>query len=143
MCVDQVMRAGGDCCGSKAQDASLVDDEDIFVASAESSGDARGICEQGRCYSGLCQIGCCLCAVAVISVECEDLYAGFVFVALVDILFKGGTRPYASSSVVANKKEDRDGISRMADAVKPSIGGLELKFAYFFPKIGLGKSRCA
>ncbi len=137
------MRAGGDCCGSKAQDASLVNDEDIFVASAESSGDARSIGEQGRRYSGLCQIGCCLCAVAIVSVECEDLYAGFVFVALVDILFKGGTRPYASPSVVADKKEDGDRVIRMIDAVKPSIGGLELKFVYFFPKVGLSKSRCA
>ena len=104
MRVDQAMRAAGDCCGSEAQDALLVNDENIFVTGAEALGDARGIEEQGRRYSGLCQIGCCLCAVAVISVECEDLYAGFVFVALVDILFKGGTRPYASPSVVADKK---------------------------------------
>ena len=143
MRVDQSSRASGDCCGSKAQDASLVDDEDVFVAGAESAGDARGIGEQGRRYSGLCQIGCCLCAVAVISVECEDLYAGFVFVPLVNISFKGGTRPYASPSVVAYKEEDGDGISRMADAVRPAIGGLKLKFAYLFAYSGLGKSCCA
>ena len=121
----------------------MVNDQDIFVASAESCGDARGTCEQRCRDTGLCQIGCCLCAVAVVSVECEDLYAGFVFVALVDILFKGGTRPYASSSVVADKKEDGDGIGRMADAIKPAIGGLESKFAYLFAYSGLGKSRCA
>ena len=143
MRVDQVMRASGDCCGPEAQDASLVDDEDVFVAGAEGSGDARGISEQRCRDTGSRQIGLRLCAVAVISVEREDLYAGFVFVALVDILFKGGTRPYASSSVVADKKEDGDGISRMADAVRPAIGGLKLKFAYFFPNVGLGKSCCA
>ena len=143
MRVDQIKRASGDCCGSKAQYTSLVNDEDVFVAGAESAGDARGIGEQGRRYSGLCQIGLRLCAVAVISVECEDLYAGFVFVPLVNISFKGGTRPYASPSVVAYKEEDGDSISRMADAVKPAIGGLESKFTYFFPNVGLGKSRCA
>jgi hypothetical protein len=84
-----------------------------------------------------------LCAVAVVSVECEDLYAGFVFVALVNISFKGGTRPYASPSVVAYKKEDGDRVGRMADAVRPAIGGLKLKFIYFFSNVGLGKSGCA
>lgn len=137
------MRASGNCRGSEAQDASLVDDEDVFVTGAEISGDARGTCEQGRRDTGSRQIGCCLCAVAVISVKREDLYAGFVFVALVDILFKGGTRPYASPSVVAYKKEDGDGIGRMADAIRPAIGGLKLKFTYFFTYSGLGKSRCA
>ena len=82
----------------------MVNDEDIFVAGAESTGDAGGIEEQGRRYRGSRQIGLSRCGVAVVSVECEDLYVGFVFVALVDILFKGGTRPYASPSVVANKK---------------------------------------
>jgi hypothetical protein len=84
-----------------------------------------------------------LCAVAIVSVECEDLYAGFVFVGLVNIFFEVGPCPYASSSVVADKKEDGDRVVRMADAVKPAIGGLELKFVYFFPKVGLGKSGCA
>ena len=50
--VDLVMRAGGDCSGFKANDASLVNDEDIFVTSAEVSGDARGIFEQGCRYPG-------------------------------------------------------------------------------------------
>ena len=67
------MRAGGDCCGSKAQDAALVNDEDIFIAGAESSGDARGTCEHGRRDTGSRQIGLRLCAAAVVSVECEDL----------------------------------------------------------------------
>ena len=143
MRVDQVMRASGDCSGPEAQNALLINDEDVFIAGAEGCGDARGICEQRRRYRGSCCIGCCLCAVAVISVECEDLYVGFVFVALMNIAFKGGTRPYASSSVVADKKEDGDGISRMTDAIRFAIGGLELKFIYFFSNIGLGKSRCA
>ena len=143
MRVDQASRASGDCCGSEAQDAALVDDEDVLVASAESCGDARGTCEHGRRDTGSRQIGCCLCAVAVVSVECEDLYAGFVFVALVNIFFKGGTRPYASPSVVAYKKEDGDGVGRMADAIRSAIGGLKLKFTYFFTHSGLGKSCCA
>ena len=104
MRVDQIKRASGDCRGSETQNASLVNDEDVFVAGAEISGDARGICEQRCRDTGSRQIGCCLCAVAVVSVECEDLYAGFVFVALVNLILKGGTRPYASPSVVANKK---------------------------------------
>lgn len=121
----------------------MVDDEDVFVTGAEGSGDARGICEQRRRYRGSCCIGCCLCAVAVISVEREDLYAGFVFVGLMNIFFEGGTRSYASPSVVADKKEDGDGIGRVAEAIRPAIGGLELKFAYLFAYIGLGKSGCA
>ena len=143
MRVDQVSRASGDCCGSEAQDASLVNDEYIFVTGAEGSGDARGTCEHGCRDTGSRCIGLRLCAVAVVSVECEDLYAGFVFVALVNISFKGGTRPYASPSVVAYKKEDGDRVGRMADAVKPAIGGLKLKFAYLFAYSGLGKSCCA
>ena len=110
---------------------------------AEISGDARGIEEQGCCYSGQCQIGSRLCGVAIISVKREDLDAGFVFVALVDILFKGGTRPYASPSVVADKKEDGDRVVRMADTGSYAIDGLELKFVYFFSHSGLGKSSCA
>ena len=84
-----------------------------------------------------------MCAVAVVSVECEDLYAGFAAVGLMNLRFEGGTRPYASPSVVAYKKEDGDRVIRMAEAVKSAIGGLELKFIYFFSNVGLGKSCCA
>lgn len=137
------MRAGGDCRGSKAQNTFLVNDEDIFVTGTEISGDARGTREQGRRYPGLCQIGCCLCAIAIVSVECEDLDAGFVAVGLVNLRFEGGTRPYASPSVVADKKEDGDRVVGMTDAVRPAIGSLKLKFAYFFTHLGLSESGCA
>lgn len=60
-----------------------------------------------------------------------------------NLRFEGGTRPYASPSVVAYKKEDGDLVTRMIDAVRSAIGGLELKFVYFFSNVGLGKSGCA
>ena len=132
------MRTRGDGSGLEAQDALLVDDEDIFVASAISSGYATRRHEQRRRYPGFCQKGPCLHGKAVVPVEREDLDAGFVAVALMNIGFKGGTRRYASPSVPSDEKEDGDRVARMTDAVRSAIGGSKLKLGHFVAHI-LGK----
>lgn len=119
----------------------MVDDEDIFVSGAISSGYGTRRHEHRRRYPGLCQVGYCLPAIAVVPVEREDLDAGFVAVGLVNIGFKGGTRPYARPSVPSDEKEDGDRVARMTDAVRSAIGAPKLKFGHFVAH-PLGKGGC-
>lgn len=138
--VDCGITASAECIGLQAQDAFLVNDEDIFVAGAIISGYVVRLHEHRRRYPGSCQKGRCLLTIASVPVEREDLDTGFVAVGLMNLGFKGATRPYTGSSVVPDKKEDGDRVARMADAIRPTIGGPKLKFAHFVTHPWLGES---
>lgn len=132
--------ASAECIGLQAQDAFLVNDEDIFVAGAILSGYVVRLHDHRRRYPGVSQKGHCLLTIASVSVEREDLDAGFVAVGLMNPGFKGGTRPYTGPSVPSDKKEDGDRVARMTDAIRPTIGGPKRKFAHFVTHPWLGES---